>query len=162
VRASAAILLGVVLGACAQASPPASPSPAVIVVAGVLYTDVRIDATCADQPAIRELSGVLLTVRDDAGTVLAQTTTGPLGAQELPQAEGMVGWRAFGCRFAAPWQAELPPADWYTLEARPGPLDPELGFAGIEHLPPQRVSADQLASTGFRWDVEVQPTYVVP
>src|SRR5688500_10882368 len=84
-------------------------------VGGVIFTDFPVQSTCAELPPLRELSGVALTFVDERGRVLAEARTGEVRADDLPRGDGMAGWRAFGCRFAAPYSVQLPRADRYEV-----------------------------------------------
>src|ERR687898_1264132 len=100
------------LAAC-QASPP---EPSGLVLSGAVYTDLQVDAPCERYPAPRELAGVGLVFKDQAGTLLGEARTGAIQVQELPKGPGTETWAHGGCRFLAPYSATLPVAESYSVE----------------------------------------------
>jgi hypothetical protein len=128
-----------------------------VMVRGSVFSDFRVDLPCQEQQgsAPEELSGIRMTFRDDAGTPLADTRSGPLESQQLD----------YGCRFLARYSVALPQASGYQVEFDP-PEPRELpggGFyQGAEDLGPESISYQELEEQGFEWSFEAEPLFAVP
>lgn len=152
----------IALGGCQLVEAPETDE---IRLSGAIYTDFRVDTPCAEQQAPAELTGVELTFKDEAGTVVGTALTGLPDGDELPKGPGTETWAHGGCRIFARYAVVMPLAERYSVEFTPSSLPRPANrpyFQGVDLLESQSATMAELAGRGFRWDFEAPPAFVVP
>jgi hypothetical protein len=163
----ATVAMAIMLLACDTGAVPGAgeqaPGPGELRLTGSIYTDFRIDTPCEEQQAPVDLTGVELSFRDAAGTLLGTAVTGPPAHLELPKGPGTERWAHGGCRMFAPYAVTLPAAESYSVEFKPRDIARPIGqpyFQGVDMLEPQSATTADLASRGFTWHFEAPAAFV--
>lgn len=160
-RIAGPVLVVLLSTGCATSTPVADA----IRVRGSVYTDFRVDLPCDAQRPPAELTGVRLTFRDDRGAVVGTAVTAAPVVIELPRGPGTETWAHGGCRFAAPYEVVLPRLETYTADVMPSERSIAEGggsFTGIESIPEQSASRQDLEASDLIWTFEAPPEFAVP